>query len=88
MKSTVSVLVVVCLLQIASAHPPFLKELNKENTLDTMKGFASGFLGESIDDMGSCGTTGITILTDIDDIFNNMFHGKADTYLSTIMKMF
>ena len=53
-----------------------------------MKGFASGFLGESIDDMGSCGTTGITMLTDIDDIFNNLLQGKAVCYLSTIMKMF
>jgi hypothetical protein len=24
----------------------------------------------------------------IGQIFNNLFHGKADTYLSTIMKMF
>ena len=53
-----------------------------------MKGFASGFLGENIDDMGSCGTTGITMLTDVDDIFTNLIHGKADTYLSTLMKMF
>ena len=51
-----------------------------------MKGFSSGFLGESVDDMGSCGTTGVDMIIKTEQIIENLYKGRTETFIATLMK--
>ena len=58
-----------------------------DNAILTMKGFASGFLGEKIDDIGSCGTNGIAMLTKLGDVVVQLFYGRVDTYFKAFSEL-
>ena len=54
---------ITCLLLIALATASAINVQDDANIniLNGIKGFASGFLGEKVDDIGQCGVSGIDI---------------------------
>ena len=58
-----SILLGLCLLSSAALGLPLQAHLMDSNSdaLNFLKGFASGFLGEKIDDIGNCGVQGVVI---------------------------
>ena len=73
-------------LSAATASPVVMK-FDKNTTTLVVEGFTSGFLGESIEDMGSCGTVGVDMIIKTQDVFDKLFHGSVDTYMKAFMEM-
>ena len=51
----------IAILSVTNAAP-YVMKFDKEITTQIVKGFFSGFVGENIDDMGSCGTVGVDMI--------------------------
>ena len=62
-------------------------KFDRNATTLVIKGFTSGFLGENIEDMGSCGTLGVDMIIKGQDVFEKLFHGRPDTYMKAFMEM-
>ena len=73
-------------LSVATASPVVMK-FDRNTTTLVVKGFTSGFLGENIEDMGSCGTVGVDMIIKTQDVFDKLFHGRVDTYMKAFMEM-
>ena len=71
----------------AVAASPVVMKFDRNTTTLVVKGFTSGFLGENIEDMGSCGTVGIDMILKTQDVFDKLFHGRVDTYMKAFMEM-
>ncbi len=52
-----------------------------------MTGFFSGFMGENITDMGQCGVQGVSMIMKTEKAFANLFHGKLDTYVKSLLDL-
>ena len=61
MNRTSIILSLIAILSFANSRPTVMN-FDKEITTQIVKGFFSGFLGENIDDMGSCGTVGVDMI--------------------------
>ena len=66
---------------------PVVMKFDRNTTTLVVKGFTSGFLGENIEDMGSCGTLGVDMIIKTQDVFDKLFHGRVDTYMKAFMEM-
>ncbi len=71
----------------AAIASPVVMKFDRNTTTQVVKGFTSGFLGESIEDMGSCGTLGVDMIIKSQDVFDKLFHGRVDTYMKAFMEM-
>ena len=47
-----------------------------------MKGFASGFLGEKIEDIGTCGSTAVSIVQQLEKVVMELFSGRMEKYMA------
>ena len=87
MHKSVLLLSVLALATFATATP-LVQKLDRNSTTQVVLGFADGFIGEKIEDMGQCGTLTVDVILKYQEVFDKLFHGKLESYMKAFMELF